>query len=45
LHEDMNQLFRYEDTVSNTQREMHYDFNRWFSIITYFYFYFYLVNI
>lgn len=28
LHEDMNQLFRYEDTVSTTQRQMHYDFNR-----------------
>lgn len=27
LHEDMTQIFRYEDTVSNTQKQMHYDFN------------------
>ena len=26
LHENFNQLFRYEDKVSNERREMHYDF-------------------
>ena len=29
------QIFRYEDTVSTTQRQMHYDFNRWRFIYSY----------
>ena len=32
----MNQLFRYEDTVGVSQRQMHYDFNRWFIVPSYF---------
>lgn len=26
LHENLNQIFRYEDNVSNKQREIHYDY-------------------
>lgn len=35
LHEGVNQMFRYEDNVSQKQTEMHYDYNLWFIDLTY----------